>query len=278
MEKTKSFKWTNMFYLLLLLPLMLVFCACGADPSKQLKTTATCDTSGDYAASDKAAYSQVIGEQTAFDASGYRLTMGISLKTTTGAETEPVVTEIFYVNSVIKATKKDESVDYQAALNVKLDFTKIPGAGESAMKLDTTAYFKDGKVYSTDKDGKKVWHEYSFAEMWNAFSGDGELPLFNDVKSIIQVVQLIGNDVTVTRKGNHFKIVTNSVVEIQGQNIDAGATAYINCDSNGKVTEAQLEFEMSMAPTVKMVYKSTVSAFNDNIVFPDDLNKYVEDK
>ena len=278
MEKTKSFKWTNMLYLLLLLPLMLVFCACGADPTKQLKTTATCDTSGDYAASDKAAYSEVIGEQTAFEADGYRLTLGVSLKSTSGEDPEPVVSEVLYMNAIIKTVKKDESVDYQAALNAKFDFTKILGGDDEDMKLDTTLYYKDGKAYATDKDGKKIWHEYSFASMWDAVSGGGELPMFNNVKSIIQIVQYIGNDVTVTRNGNHFKIVTNSVVEIQGQNIDTGATAYINCDSNGKVTEAQLEFEMSMAPTVKMVYKSTVSAFNDNIVFPDDLNKYVEDK
>ena len=273
MEKTKSFKWTNMLYLLLLLPLMLVFCACGADPSKQLKTTATCDTSGDYSASDKAAYSAVVGDQTAFNTDGYRVTLGISLKATSGGDPEPVVSEIFYANAIVKETKKDEAVDYQSALNFRYDFSMF-----DEDKGDVTIYYKDGKAYATNPDGKKVWHEFSFASMWHAFSGDGELPIFNDVKSIIQIVQYVGNNVTVTKNGNHFKIVTNSASEIQGQNIDAGATAYVNFDGDGKLVAAQLEFEMTMAPNQKMVYKSTVSACGDNVVFPGDLNQYVEDK
>ncbi len=265
MEQTKkSFKWTNLFYLLLILPLMFVFAACGGDQAtKQLQTEATCNTSGDYAtASDKAAYTTAVGTQTAFDASGYRLTGKIAI--VTGEGENQVKTDFMYMNLIVKEIKNGDQVDYQAAMKMKMIDMEGPTAQATEPKyIEAYGYYKDGKTYS-EEDGNKYYEEVNFADILDGFD-------FVSCQNLEDLLGFVGaaNDVEVTKQGDNFKIVTNSALTPEpGVQINAEATAYLNF-KDGKVVAAQLNYLMTVPIFGKMDCQFTISGFDGNIAFPN---------
>ena len=272
MEKAKSFKWTNVLYLLLLLPLMFVFAACGEDPSvKQLNTEASCNTSGDYATeATKADYTTAVGEQTAIDADGYRITAVIKMQT--GSGDEAVSQEIMKVNMIMKEVRTDTAVTYQMAMKMKMkNIFKGLLDEDTPDEIIAYAYYKDGKIYSEDQDGNKYYDVVSIDDMFD--SETMSLMAFTNLEEILGAVNAVG-DVTVTKEGNNFKVVANGAANIDGQSISAGATAYINFNSEGKIVAAQLSYDMAYL-TSTMNCQFTLSGFNGDIAFPD-LTKYTQ--
>ena len=243
-----------------------MFTACGDPATGQLKTEATCDTSGDYAtASDKAAYTAAVGDQTEIDAAGYRLTAKVAMKTV--VDEQEVTQDYMTLNLIIKENRTDAGVNYEMAMKMKM---KNPlAAANEPTEYEIYAYYKDGKVYGEDENGNKYYEEVSFDDF---FDGE-EMQMLScsNLQQLLSLVNAVG-EVTVTTQGNNFKVVANGSATIGGQSIAAGATAYINFNDEGKITAAQLDYSMSYF-TSQMNFQITMSGFDGNIAYPD-LTKY----
>ncbi len=289
MEKAqKSFKLKNALYLLLVLPLLFLFTACGGDAATaQLRTEASCDTSGEYATeASQAEYEEIIGEQTDFASNAYRMTAKMSLTMPkTDEEQKPiydeqgnVVTEeveFTTINMIIKENQTDPTaVTYEAAIKVRMSniFKSVLDDKDLPDYYEMYMYFKDGKMYSEDEDGNKTYQEMDFYEIF--YAEEMEMMSFICLEDILDVVDY-ADTVTVTKQDNNFKLVADDAMVIYGQEIDAGAVVYVNFNNEGDVVAAQVEFSMSFFGMATMNSTFTVSEFNGDIAFPD-FSKYVE--
>ena len=181
----------------------------------------------------------------------------------TGEGENQVKTDFMYMNLIVKEIKNGDQVDYQAAMKMKMIDMEDPTAQATEPKyIEAYGYYKDGKAYS-EEDGNKYYEEENFADILDGF----------DLVSCQNLEDLLGfvgaaNDVTVTKEGDNFKIVTNAAMEIEGMSIGGEATAYINF-KDGKVVAAQLNYLMTVPYFGKMECQFTISGFDGNITFPN---------
>ena len=272
--KTNKFSFKKVLCLLLILPMLLSLTACGK--TGQLETEASCTVLREYnTQSSKAELTQVIGDQTGFDADGYRLTFKMQMAMM-GQEMEATINCIF---------KENEIAIKMVAPNV---FATNENDDE---EMELYIYYKDGFMYADELDEqtgeiKKVKMEVSFEAMLQENEQMMYLSYFYNVEDLFATLAQQDN-VTVTRVGNNFKVVFGEL-EIAGMSMQ-DVIAYINFDANGKLQEMQIKidydsnananngdedddddlidfnFDLSMQISMEV----TLSKFNGNIEFPN---------
>ena len=285
MEQTKkSFKFLNALYLLLLLPLVFLFTACGESPTtKQLSTEATCSTSGDYAASSQEEYNQVIGEQKSIQADGYRLTAKFSAKTL--KDEQEIKADAMYLNAIIKGDLKNSESNVEMAVQMKSDPKAVmdafgdmfAGMGDQSdgtedeadlTPQDVTVFYKDGKLYGVGKNGEKQFVKIDAKNSFSAIMGGNEASVgfdmssfftFTSVEDVLNMINKV-DGLTVTRiEGtNNFKLVAESGFVVGGQAVGAGATLYVNCDSEGNVVAVNIVYGLDLKGIMVEIAKAFI--------------------
>lgn len=245
MERAKSFKWANALWILLLIPLLFVFTACGDNTPAVLKTQATCNTSGAYAtAATQEDFDAAIGTQTAIDAEGFRITMKGKQD---GADV--------YGNMVVKGE--------EFMMQVK---GKNPDTGKTESVL---FFYTDGKIYFSMKYEGKTYKVYMDVDMDEAMEeyGAGE---FMDSESILAAVAKVQSKLDVAKQGNNYKFTLKDGESfVQDGATITKAVAYFNFNENNKLTALQMTYEGTDEDQGSMKATVTMSGFSGNIEFPD---------
>ena len=261
---TKKKTWLKMLSLVLLLPLLLVFTACG-DVNAQLNTKATCNTTGEY--NQEATRDELngsIGQQTTINNGGYRMT----IEATGSAMGEEISSTI---NAIVKgdeATLKMTAKDPQTGKNV-----------------DGYVYVTDGYIY-TNAEGQKVRMEGSLNTFFNT-EGFAEMPgLMDSITDINGILNMMSSsDVEISVDGNNYKIEFNTIAGMEvpslaemGVNLSdllKDMVAYLNFDDNGNLVAMNFSFGMEMGEFFNITINVTMSAFDGEIQFPS-FNGYTE--
>ncbi len=253
MQQTKkSFKFLNALYLLLLLPLVFLFTACGESPTtKQLSTEATCSTSGDYAqASTQEAYETAVQDKT-IGQGAYRVTI-------TGTEGG----QDMYVNLIMSGSDMSMKMRMQDPTS------------EKAKTVEMYTYYTGGKIYNSMAFQGKTYKVYMEMDLESALSEQAEGAAMFDVQSVLDAIKKAGDLDIFTDANGNFKLSTKEggSFEMDGATITK-ATAYLNFDADKNLTALKMTYEGSHlnddGETVEMSGTVTMSAFSGKIAFPD---------
>lgn len=278
--KTKTF-FKSLLLALLVLPVALLFSACGG----QLSQTAKCDTSGNFdapqAASTIAAFNEVKEANpdnlTSFvNATGYRITME--------------------VNADYKAPVSGQ----QVSSSVSMKFNGVFSEDECAMKVDDLlrignqslsnkgeVFVTGGKVYlhtmpknvaGVEIPEQKVYGEVGSNIEDNLVHLDGLTGELSDISAFMNLIPAVETEgVKVAKVGNKFRITFEEGVLSDLEALGMSEFAfYFNFDNENNLTAIQLDCAYSaMTSTDTGVsinlqgnMKITLSGFNGEIVFP----------
>ena len=234
--------------LLLIFPVVLLFAACG-DVTKDLETKASCTTTGEWTASTEAEVDEYLGDQTAIESNGYRMTFEWDFGGEFGSMS---------VNAIITKTQ------FAVKMFVAKQFINAL-AGEEVATSDITgyAYYTDGKLYSdaTDEQGKQT-KEYREMNLEQALDiGMGEASAFTTVESLLEAIDAA--PVAYYKDGNNFKMETTQGFNYNGMPVES-AVAYLNFNGDKKITAIEMSYTIQGSGTATVI----MSAFNGNINFP----------
>ena len=233
-------KFLAVLALIFMLPVLMLFTACGGS---QLDQKATCDTSGNYTEDTVVvqanALAAAIGEQTTITGNGYRLTMDM-----TGLDMDCEMNAIFTADGI----------------SLKYD------ADGSVLKL----YYNQGCLY-IDAAGYKykiTTNVEDFIDYVGAFSSFTSLL---DPASVIAMLKS-NTEIELYQDGNNYKMTFGSLtdVSVNGASVK-NAVGYLNLDDEGNLVAINLALAVN-APQVSandINLNVTMSAFNEQIEFPN---------
>ena len=269
---TKKKTWLRMLSLVLLLPLLLVFTACG-DVNAQLNTKASCNTRGEY--TQEATRDELngsIGQQTTINNDAYRMTITAS-GSMMGID----------VSSEINAIVKGE----EATLKITSTYP------QTNRLVSGYIYVKDGYIY-TNANGAKTYMEGSLETYLNEGTMNGNMPgLMDSITDVNAMLNMVSaSDIEVSVEGNNYKIEFNSIAGIDvpslaemGMNLSDildNVVAYLNFDNDGNLVAMQFSFDMEMSYemfgqhiNIDLSLSVTMSKFDGEIQFPS-FNGYTE--
>lgn len=292
MEQTKSFKWTNFLYLLLLIPLVFVFAACGGNPdtTKQLKTEAACNTNGDFAGDGKqsnvVAFRESLSDEIT-TSSGYRYTVKLSVNNLDDEDAAAV--DALYINAIIKGDLSNKDSNVEIAMTLKEDMAAVmntmtglfgdqdPTAGEESADeeetvIEETVFYKGGKLYGTDEKGNKQFIKVEASALFDMLlgAGDDSIPMsmddflaFTNIEDVIDLVSDSSIDAqaafNVFKDGNNYKIMAQNGFTVEGQTINADATLFVNCDEKGNVVAIKLVYELNLKNIIEQIVSGMLS-------------------
>ena len=271
MSTTKRFSLKKLLCLLLVLPMFLSLTACAK--TAQLDVEATCDVSGTYATvSSKQELDDAIGEQTGFDADGYRLTVKMEM----GSGEQKMT---FKVNAIMKENEMAMKV-------VMPNMTKVFQNPNAPLEItEMYSYYKDGYMYSVDEDYDsetgavtyvKIKEQVSIEEAIGSQGPSSIMSYFNDTEGLLNLIEAQTGAV-VSKDGNNYKIEIEHLA-VEDQTVD-NVVVYLNFDTDSKFVAMNIQFameqEVSEGQKMPVSANVTLSAFNGNIEYPN-LNDYEE--
>lgn len=261
METKKIYSIKNIICLLMILPMIFLFSACDLFGSKkeQLDIEASCDTSGTYAISNAAEYTEKSIGVTSFTNNAYRLTASIF------GEMDEDISMKTIVKMSINAIISDTSIAY-----------KISAEQTGEEKQNTTAFYNNSILYTTNEKGEKSSSSVSYESVMNHFLAFG---YFCKMEQILSIVDN-GENKAYEKNGNRFKI---TIAQVNIPNIgledihDNIAYVYLNFTNNDKLDSLKMSASVSglgskpdgsLIPA-KVKIKVTMSSFDGKIELPD---------
>ena len=230
--------------LIFMLPVLLLFTACG---SNQLDQKATCNTNGNYteeAVVQKSVIAEALGDQTSIAGSGYRMTATIA-----GADTNFLMNAIYSTNGI--------AIKYEANANSK--------------NQNFNLYYTEGCLYF-DLGNLKYKVTTNINDYINYIGNFSSFSSVIDPEALILTLSA-NNDVEVQKDGNNYKLTFNTLsnLNISGADIK-NAVGFLNLDNEGNLVAINLAYKIQLAKLTGENYYDmnvTMSSFNDKINFPN---------
>jgi hypothetical protein len=234
-----------MLFSILVLPIALLFTACGT--TSQLDTKATCDTRGTYqTAATTQELNETIGSQEDFATDGYRISSTIKMTMTGGSEMNISFNAIYKNNELaIKMVVPDIMATIQSG---KMKYT------------NAYAYYKGGYIYAT-MNGEKVKYQAQIEDMYDIENNFQYIKQYSNVEQLLNLVKSSSN-ISVFKDGNNFKVDFADSVAF------SDASMYLNFNAENVLKALNLQFNIS-ASTMNIGAAVTMSPFDGEIEFPD---------
>ena len=233
-----------MLFSILVLPIALLFTACGT--TSQLDTKATCDTRGTYQTAATAnELNDAIGTQDDFESDGLRLTSDVELDLG-GTEKIKASFNAIYKNNELAV--KMVLPDFASSTTTKIKYT------------NSYAYYKDGYIYAT-LNNAKIKYQAEIDKMFDISTYFQYIKQYSNVEQLLNLVKSSSN-ISVFKDGNNFKVdFANSVAF-------SDASMYLNFNAENVLKALNLQFNIS-ASTMNIGAAVTMSPFSGEIEFPD---------
>ena len=274
--KIKSSYLKTFLCMLLLLPLLFVFTACGEEVG-QLDTKASCDTSGTYGASTKTEYDNAMNGITGFVNDSYRITMSVSVESVTKIGTKH--TWSIDLNGIFTP----EGYAFKGKMKATGAYADKTISG-NLVSGSFTYYYKNGIVYKNENN-KKSYESAGYNDLLNVV-------LLNNFYAPTKILPVVteGTGVSYEKNGSKYQMTVTTVNNLNllqaweehSTVTTKPAFVYVNLTEDKKLDALKLTTQADRTGsefygtkyagddyTTTMKVNVTMSAFDGQIEFPD---------